>query len=190
MDNTKTKKADENPQMNSIDMLEPLIPGGNDDKYRTMKPMLYHDILHHEENTYDYDTRMHSTSNRKGLMKVAKYLKAIGPSHHMDSNYPEHPWNKKIMLGHVNNGTAAHAMDMYFRFSDFTKTYEEIVKYAEFVKPLVLKFIQHQKDVPKTRSEWMKDFFKANNISYYTSGRNDGEAMKDSVIQFLKKHNI
>jgi hypothetical protein len=71
-------ESDENPQMNSIDMLEPLIPGGNDDKYRTMKPMLYHDILHHEENTYDYDTRMYTSSKRN--MKIAKFLRTAAVS--------------------------------------------------------------------------------------------------------------
>jgi len=54
----KATSGDENPQMHEIDTQEPLIPGGNDDKYRTMKPMLYPDVLDHKEFPYDYDIRM------------------------------------------------------------------------------------------------------------------------------------
>lgn len=54
----KATSGDENPQAHETDMLEPLIPGGNDDKYRTMKPMLYPDIIDHKEYPYDYDIRM------------------------------------------------------------------------------------------------------------------------------------
>lgn len=67
------KKSDENPKMNSIDMLEPLIPGGNDDKYRTMKPMQYPDILDHAQHALDYDTRMKVSCK---MEKISKYLQA------------------------------------------------------------------------------------------------------------------
>ena len=72
------KYSDENKKMNSIDMLEPLIPGGNDDKYRTMKPMQYPDILDHKEHVFDYDTRGKSSSNYS-MKKIAKFLSG---SHH------------------------------------------------------------------------------------------------------------
>ena len=71
------KYSDENKKMNSIDMLEPLIPGGNDDKYRTMKPMQYPDILDHKEHVFDYDTRGKSNSNYS-MKKIAKFLNAYG----------------------------------------------------------------------------------------------------------------
>jgi len=88
--------GDENPQMHEIDMLEPLIPGGNDAKYRTFEPMTYPDILDHSEHPYDYDVRMGNLFHRV-VDKIAniqdeikdeyKYLKEMSNKLHLINNF-------------------------------------------------------------------------------------------------------
>lgn len=94
------KQSDENRKMNSIDMQESLIPGGNDDKYRTTKPMQYPDILDHKEHVFDYDTRAKVSSR---MRKISKFLKS--------SNL------KTIWTGVRNKGE-------YIQYDIFTGEYE------------------------------------------------------------------